>query len=204
MIKSEIPAHELPGRCMSLDWKDFQGVNAAAVEELYDRYRADPQSVDAETRNLFSRWTPPADTAGAPAPAAEPARQAPSSVDLQVAVGARDLAQAIRRYGHLAAQIDPLGSRPLGDPALDLATHGVTEADLRALPASLIKGPVAEGASSMWEVVTRLRAIYCSTTGYDFAHIFVPDERHWLREAIETGRYRAPEDPIDPMSLLEQ
>ena len=49
---------------MSLDWKDFQGVNAAAVEELYDRYRADPQSVDAETRNLFSRWTPPADTAG--------------------------------------------------------------------------------------------------------------------------------------------
>ena len=34
-----------------------------------------------------------------------------------------------------------------------------------------------DGAGSMWDVVERLRAIYCSTTGYDFAHIFVPEER---------------------------
>ena len=50
----------------------------------------------------------------------------------------------------------------------------------------------------MADVVDRLRAIYCSTTGYDFAHIFVPEERRWLRDAIETGRFRAPADPIDP------
>ena len=56
----------------------------------------------------------------------------------------------------------------------------------------------------MADVVARLREIYCSTTGYDFAHIFVPEERRWLRDAIETGRFRAPADPIDPVALLDR
>ena len=32
----------------------------------------------------------------------------------------------------------------------------------------------------------------------------MPEERRWLREAIETGRYRAPADPIDPVALLDR
>jgi 2-oxoglutarate dehydrogenase E1 component len=80
----------------------------------------------------------------------------------------------------------------------------VSEADLRALPATLIGGPVAQGATSMWDVVERLRGIYCSTTGFDVAHIFVPNERQWLRESIETGRFRAPADPIDPLAVLDR
>ena len=50
----------------------------------------------------------------------------------------------------------------------------------------------------MYEVVEALRRIYCSTTGYDYAHVFVPEERRWLRHAAESGRFRAPADPIDP------
>jgi len=53
-------------------------------------------------------------------------------------------------------------------------------------------------------VIAALRAIYCSTTGYDYAHVFVPEERHWLRNAAEGGRFRAPSDPIDPVALLER
>ena len=33
--------------------QDFQGVNAAYVAELYDRYRQDPSSVDPATRAAF-------------------------------------------------------------------------------------------------------------------------------------------------------
>jgi 2-oxoglutarate dehydrogenase E1 component len=119
-------------------------------------------------------------------------------------VSAFNLAQSIRRYGHLAAQIDPLGSRRQGDPALELETHGLTESDLESLPASLVHGQIAEGAKNLADVVARLRAVYTSTTGYDFAHIFQQDERHWLRDAVETGRFHAPADPIDPLKLLER
>ena len=87
---------------------------------------------------------------------------------------------------------------------LELETHCVTADDLSALPASLIDSPAAAGASSLAEVESRLRAIYCSTTGYDFAHIFVPAERRWLRQAVESGRFRAPADPIDPVAILDR
>jgi 2-oxoglutarate dehydrogenase E1 component len=184
---------------------DFQGVNAAYVHELFERFQRDPQSVDAETRKFFESGQfqhsvlrqaqdGPEQSRGAASPHRDPF----------VIVGAVNLAQSIRRYGHLAAQIDPLGSRPLGDPALLPETHRVTESDLRALPATLIGDRASEGAASMWDVVERLRAIYCSTTGFDVAHIFVPAERQWLRDAIESGRYRAPADPIDPIALLDR
>ena len=91
-------------------WNEFQGLNAGYVLELYDRYRQDPAAVDAQTRAYFEQWTPPDQP-----PAAAPGGVA---VDLRAVVGAATLAESIRRYGHLAAQIDPLGSRPTGDPTL--------------------------------------------------------------------------------------
>src|SRR6187549_2381281 len=119
---------------MSLSWKDFQGVNAGVAEALYERFQADPNSVDEATREFFRREGPPASQ---PSSGNEPRNPGtPEPRNLAKAMGAVNLAQSIRRYGHLAAKIDPLGSRPVGDPALHPETHGLTEADLRMLPAS--------------------------------------------------------------------
>jgi 2-oxoglutarate dehydrogenase E1 component len=175
-------------------WQEFTGLNRGYVLELYEKYRQDPSSVDAETRALFERWTPPSDSA----PIAE-------GIPFQKIVGAANLAQSIRQYGHLVARLDPLGIRPpVGDPSLLPETHQVTEDDLRLLPANLISSPVCETASNMLEAIEAFRRIYCSTTGYDYAHVFVPEERQWLRQAAETGRFRAPADPINPVALLER
>jgi 2-oxoglutarate dehydrogenase E1 component len=177
-------------------WQGFTGINRGYVLELYERFRKDPSSVDPETRALFEQWTPPADTD-------EP--QGPSSdVPTRTAVAAVNLAQAIRRYGHLAAQLDPLGSRPPGDPTLQPESHGLTEADLRRIPASLIASPLTDQAATMHDLVAAFRRVYCSTTGYDYAQVFVPEERQWLRHAAEEGRFREPADPLDPVALLER
>jgi 2-oxoglutarate dehydrogenase E1 component len=175
-------------------WQEFTGLNRGYVLELYEKYRHDPASVDAETRAQFEQWVPPSesstDVAGVP---------------YQKVVGAVNLVQAIRRYGHLAARLDPLGIRtPAGDPSLLPETHNVTSDDLRRLPPKLTSSPLAEGASSMLEVIEAFRRIYCSTTGYDYSHVFVPDERHWLRAAVEGGRFRAPVDPINRVALLDR
>ena len=148
---------------MPLDWTDFQGVNAGYVAELYERFQANPESVDPEVREFLRRSGPPPQEGSAgPVQAGPTVAGSPS-----VVVGAVNLAQSIRRYGHLAASIDPLGQRPVGDPSIELSTHGVTEADLRALPATLISGPVAAGLASMWDVVERLRTtLLLVTTGY--------------------------------------
>ncbi len=177
-------------------WQGFTGINRAYVLELYDHYLKDPESVDADTRELFEHWTPP--------PLDHEETSKVTGTTLKIAVGAVNLAQSIRRYGHLAANLDPLGVRRLGDPSLMPETHGVSEDDLRALPPDLITTPLADRASNMLDVVNAFRQVYGSTLGHDYAHVFVPEERQWLRDAVEAGRYRAPADPIDPVALLDR
>jgi 2-oxoglutarate dehydrogenase E1 component len=186
-------------------WGDFAGLNRGYVLELYEKFKQDPSAVDSDTRELFRRWTPPVDGETADETPASTAAAPPEARQLQKAVGAVNLAQSIRRYGHLAAKLDPLGVRPpIGDPSLLPEWHGVSDDDLRRLPATLIRSPLAEGASNMAEVVDAFRRVYCSRTGYDYAHVFVPEERRWLRHAAETGQFRAPNDPINPVALLDR
>lgn len=166
-------------------WNDFHGPNAGYVLELYERYQQDPNAVDPETRAFFADWVPPAD-----APSAAPETAASASISTNAVVGAVNLAQAIRNFGHLAAQLDPLGSPPPGDPELDFKWHQVTEEDLRQLPASLVGGPIAQQAANALEAVKKLQETYCSRIGFDYSHIGDPEEREWLRNAAESGRYR--------------
>jgi 2-oxoglutarate dehydrogenase E1 component len=175
----------------------FEGVNAGYVLELYERYRQNPESVDPETRKAFESWTPTEDGGEGGIPPL-------SSVDVRVVVGAVNLAESIRRYGHLAAQLDPLGSPPVGDPSLSPRAHGVADDDLKTLPAWLVGGSVAESSSNAFEAIGKLRRVYCSTTGFDYSHVFVPEEREWLRHAAESGRFLPPMDPASAEALLDR
>ena len=176
--------------------EQFAGVNAAYVLELYERYRQNPESVDPQTRQAFESWTP------APEAAAADEGRTQASADTRVIVGAANLVESIRRYGHLAARLDPLGSSPIGDPSLSPRAHGLTEDDLRRLPASLVGGPVAEASANAFDAIEKLRRVYCSTTGFDLAHVFVPEEREWLRHAAESGRFLPPMDAGSAEALL--
>ena len=102
-------------------WQEFAGLNRGYVLELYEKYRNDPASVDAETRAVFERWTPPAESAAVP-----------DGLAYEKIVGAARLAQSIRRYGHLAATL-ALASRTY----IINNGHSVHEAatsDIRAHP----------------------------------------------------------------------
>jgi 2-oxoglutarate dehydrogenase E1 component len=194
-------------------WDQFTGANAGYVYELFERYQRDPSSVDEATRRAFATWTSASarelsgelrrDLAGAPSKRV--GGPAESSTDLQAGIAAFNLAESIRRFGHLAAQIDPLGFHdPIGDPSLQPQAHGLTTDALKRLPASIVSGPAAQGAANAFEAIARLREIYCSTTGHDYNHVFVPAERVWLRQMVESGQFRPPKDPIDSRELLER
>ena len=174
------------------DLSQFHGPNAGYVLELYERYKQDPASVDAETRAAFERWAPPeTPTSAAATPAAAPPAQATPARDLDVTrtVAAARLIRYIRELGHLDAQIDPLGSAPPGDLGLHLDIHGVDEAFLASLPASIVRGPLAAESSSALEGVEKLRRAYSSSIGYETDHINNFEERSWIREAIESRQF---------------
>jgi len=185
-------------------WDQFSGANAGYVYELFERFQRDPLSVDEATRRAFATWTPPDFSAEVSAQADLGRERGPASAqDLQAGIAAFNLAESIRRFGHLAAQLDPLGYHdPIGDPSLAPQSHGLTSDALKRLPASIVSGPAAVGAANAFEAIARLRAIYCSTTGHDYNHVFVPDERVWLRQAVESSQFRPPNDPINGQELL--
>ncbi|HEX3053929.1 MAG TPA: 2-oxoglutarate dehydrogenase E1 component [Aggregatilineaceae bacterium] len=175
-------------------WRDFHGPNAGYILELYERYKQNPATVDEAARQFFAQWTPPAATNGASTPAA----------DISEIVGAVNLARAIREYGHLDAQLDPLGSEPPGDPALEFDTYGLNENTLRRLPASLVGGPISQQADNALVGIQKLRDVYSSTIAYDFEHVHIPKKRQWLREAAESGRFRLMLDAEKVMGLFRR
>ena len=110
---------------------------------------------------------------------------APMPADV-AAAGA--LVRAYRTVGHRAAQLDPLGTEPPGDPSLDPATWGLTEAAMASVPASLLRVDVP--GETLAAVVPELRRTYCGTKAFEVEHIGSRDERTWLRRAIESGDYQ--------------
>jgi 2-oxoglutarate dehydrogenase E1 component len=92
--------------------------------------------------------------------------------------------EGIRQYGHLAVQLDPLGSPPPGGPELTPEFHGITERDLRDVPARAL-GFEDEGTAA--DVVEKLRSVYCSMIGLEFAHLGGEAERTWFKEGMERG-----------------
>src|SRR5665213_2220390 len=155
--------------------------NDGYVVEAYDTYRRDPSAVDESWRQFF-RF---AEQLGGAAGAAGATAGGISVETLRVAAGAAALLDAIRAYGHLAVSIDPLGSEPAGSAELTLESHGVTEAQLAAIPGSVLGTSDATAA----DATARLRSLYSSTMGFEFEHLESFDERQWVREAIESGTY---------------
>jgi multifunctional 2-oxoglutarate metabolism enzyme len=143
-------------------------------------------------------------TADEPVPAAAtPA--APAVVDealLQAVQAATSVVKAHRMHGHLAAQLDPLGSEPVGDPALDPATVNLTEDLMRRIPASVLR--VACPGKSFADALPCLRRTYTGTIAYEIEHISDHEQRVWLRQAIESGAYRQPLGAEEKRELLRR
>jgi multifunctional 2-oxoglutarate metabolism enzyme len=146
----------------------------------------------------------------APATAAEPV---PSTVQpavsgvpdeglLQAVQAATSVVKAFRMHGHLAANLDPLGTEPPGDPALDPETVNLTPALMAQIPARVLR--IAVEGETFADALPHLQETYCGTIAYEIEHISDHEQRVWLRQAIESNLFRQPLDPEEKTALLER
>ena len=211
---------------------EVDGLNAGYASTILEQYLENPDSVPSEWRALFeadagdtlaslpglarllerARVATPATQDGngaaavaAPAPPTQPSA-APAADELLLGGVAAGMAlvKAYRMHGHLAAHLDPLGSEPVGDPALEperLIPRLTPELQAR-IPASLLRLYVP--AETLADALPRLRDTYCGTIAYEIEHISDHERRVWLRQAIESGKYRQPLEPDEKRRLLER
>ncbi|MEP6468747.1 MAG: multifunctional oxoglutarate decarboxylase/oxoglutarate dehydrogenase thiamine pyrophosphate-binding subunit/dihydrolipoyllysine-residue succinyltransferase subunit [Chloroflexota bacterium] len=168
----------------------------AGEDDFYGDVAAALGVTNASAAAAPSQTTPTqtAQTAAAPASAA--------SDDLKAVAAAVALVRAYRSFGHLAARLDPLGSQPPGDPALDPAPLGLTPEAMERIPADLLRVDVP--GRTLAEALPALQATYCGSIAYEVEHIASHDERVWLRRVIESGEHRRALTGDEQRDLLER
>jgi 2-oxoglutarate dehydrogenase E1 component len=188
---------------------DVDGLNAGFARDLLEDYLENPDAVPSEWRELFESGTSDVVAAhpgltrllelagnGHAAPVAAPAPPAPAETEpvtdelLGAVAAAMALVKAHRMHGHLAARLDPLGSEPPGDPALEpeRLIPKLTPELQAHVPASVLRLYVP--GETLADTLPRLRETYCGTIAYEIEHIAEHEKRVWLRQAIESGKYR--------------
>ncbi len=151
--------------------------NDAYIAEVYEAFRRDPASVDESWRQFF-RFA--AQFGGG-----TPGGSAPDQDFARKVAGVARYTNAIRQYGHLAVQLDPLGTPPPGAAELTPEFYGITDADL----------DIVSGASLGWphlatgrDVAERLRFRYCRNLGVEYTHLGSEQERTWFRALFTAER----------------
>jgi 2-oxoglutarate dehydrogenase E1 component len=179
-------------------------VNDAFVAELWEAYRRDPASVDESWRQYFAMAQKLAgsskpDDAAAPLPASGARLAAPEQDFARRVVGISRYLNAIRRYGFLAVQLDPLGSPPPGARELTLEHYGISDADLDLVTGEACGFPHLETAR---DVAERLKFRYTRNLAVEFVHCRTEEERQWFRALFTAERLTRPLSAEEKKALL--
>ncbi|QNM94991.1 2-oxoglutarate dehydrogenase E1 component [Chitinimonas koreensis] len=178
------------------------GGNAPFIEELYEQYLADPQSVAQEWRDYFDklqqlpgnsdRDIPRAaieqsfvELAKQPRAGGISAAAQTETVKKQVAV--LKLISAYRVLGSRYATLDPLKRLDAqAMPELDPASHGLTDADMAlTFDCGSLVGPERD---SLANILARLKQTYCGSIGLEYMHITNSAQKHWIQKRFEDAR----------------
>jgi 2-oxoglutarate dehydrogenase E1 component len=174
---------------------NLYGSNAPYVEELYEQYLTDPESVPPEWRSQFDAWQKSGtgkDVAHSPVIKAFENRQnvpaaasAPAATldDKQLKV--LQYIRAHRVLGSRGSQLDPLKRLERSSvPELELSYYGFSEADMdrEFWPGSWQgnKGPM-----KLRDIVAAVKKTYCGTIGVEYMYISTTEEKRWIQKKFE-------------------
>ena len=187
------------------------GGNAAFIEDLYERYLNDPESVDLAWRERFDAMrqeaaNQPADQAVVGEIAHGPVREnflrlaqesrsrararsterlEPAAAEKQAAV--LRLINAFRYRGHQVADTDPIALRDKPKiPDLDPDYHNLGPEDMDQVfhTGSLY----APDRMSLREIIALMEQIYCRSVGSEYMHITNTQEKRWIQKRLEGYR----------------
>lgn len=211
-IGDMIGAEKVMTMTSTYDHRVIQGAESGRFLQVVEAYlQGDNGFYDGVFASLGAELGPPPVTP-APAAAAAAAREAPAPtaprdgvVDeqmLQAVQAATSLLKAHRTHGHLAARLDPLGTEPEGDPALEPTTVGLTPEIMAKIPAKILRMYVP--GATLADALPHLRETYCGTIAYEIEHIASHRQRMWLREKIEGSEFRKPLTNDEQHALLQR
>jgi len=197
----------------------LSGSNAPFIEELYEAWLGDPQSVPQQWRDYFDSLQAvpgtgqgggrdvahaPIVTAFAQRAKAGAARPAPAVAGLDRKQNS--VIQLIVEYrfrGVFLADIDPLKRQERPRIAeLDPAYYDLTDADLDTVyNTGTLIGPEQ---ATLREIIKALQETYCGTLGVEYMYLSSRAEKRWIQERLEPIRSKPSFSPDYKRHILER
>ncbi len=176
----------------------FYGSNASYIENLYEHFLEDPESVDASWQKEFRDIHQNTGYETPHSPVVERFAQlavkmpgrlvqlqgfTEESVKKQSAV-----ARLINHYrvrGHQIAQNNPLGKNGAIPADLEPASYGFSEPDMDTVfDVGMIYGV---DRMSLRHIIASLKTIYCGSIGSEYMHIVDTNIRRWIINRLESS-----------------
>jgi len=182
----------------------LNGQNIAFLEDVYEQYQENPNSVSEEWQRYFAELsTQSPTTAGSPA-----AQQDMSNMSLDAGMAVKQgavsrLISTYRAMGHKKADIDPINEmQPQDAPELELKYHGLSDADLDTVFST---GPLrAPDYLPLRDIFALLNSSYCRSIGYEYGHISSAEQRRWIRTRLELPLGHDPFDSNQKKHILDR
>ncbi len=147
-----------------------------AIEELYQKYLSDPESVDESFRLFFKGFD-----------FARKNYETPSSggmVSKEFKVA--NLIHGYRQRGHLFTKTNPVRKRRQYFPTLEIENFGLEKADLEIEFEAGAK--LGIGKAKLKDIITHLQKTYCGSIGVEYLYIRHPEVVDWLKRKMESVR----------------
>ena len=160
----------------------LNGQNVAFLEDIFEQYQEDPNSVSSEWQTYFASLpTSQISNTG------NQGQSQASGLDAEMSTkqaGVSRLISTYRAMGHKLAKIDPVNVMEVQDAAeLELEYHGLSDADLDTVFST---GPLrAPDTAPLREIMAILKHSYCRSIGYEYGHIASAEQRRWIRTRLE-------------------
>jgi len=161
--------------------------NVGYIEDLFQTFLQNPSAVDPDWRMFFEGIEFAKKVGGS---------GGFSGKELKV----YDLIRAYRNFGHMKANLDPLGLQKRSFPELDLRAHGLDEKDLTA--SFEIGSTIGLKGAKLKDIIDRLESVYCGTFAVDFADCY-PDVQRWVQKELEQSTFQlSPEAKRETLQSL--
>ena len=199
------------------------GANAPFVEQLYESYLDNPQSISEQWREYFDKMQLlPSGVGGsndvrdvAHAPIVESFAQRAKQGTLRGTVSPAELGierkqvyvlmliGAYRNLGGRWAQLDPLKRQQRPNiPELEPAFYDLTEADLDLVfNTGTLVGPER---ATLRDIIQSLRQTYCGSIGAEYMYISDMAQKRWIQQRLESVRSQPSFAPEVKKRLLER
>lgn len=147
------------------------------IDSMYESYKSDPESVDFGWQKFFEGFDFGSQGGG-------PATETPEHILKEINV--LNMINGYRERGHLFTKTNPVRERRQYFPGKELATFGLSEADMDTVYNAGIE--VGLGPAKLRDIRQLIEDTYCDTIGAEFKYIRNPEKISWLQNRMESER----------------